>query len=116
MGHSTKGQFDPCYNFVIYLDTQSAYLGQPLQNDLVKVKIGMAAHHNLRAAQAPSSFSSRHQERVFGPQYANYFKEQPRVDIAAQLASIKDESHRPPMDDLLHDRQQTSRYLRALSK
>ncbi len=55
MGHHTDNMIDPYIGHTVTLDIQSSYLDMPLQKDLVKRVVGIAAHRDLRALSAPRS-------------------------------------------------------------
>ncbi|KAI9886468.1 MAG: hypothetical protein M1823_001718 [Watsoniomyces obsoletus] len=100
MGHSSESQFDPYYSHVINLDTQSAFLEKPLQQHLVEIRTGMAAHRDLKAPRAichsferlcrqkQTGFSTKQEKLAFRPEFFKHFKEQPHIEVAAQLNAI----------------------------
>ncbi len=109
-GHSSDKQFEPYYSQVINLDTQSAFLRQPLQPKVVEIRTGMAAQRDLRAPRAichsleqlcrrkkrkgPKGIPIEQQKKTFQKEYFDYFKKQPRLDLAAQLGASEPGSDR----------------------
>ncbi len=47
MSHHTDNMIDPYLGHTVTLDTQSLYFDMPLQKDLVKRAVGIAAHRDL---------------------------------------------------------------------
>ncbi len=132
MGHTRESTFDAYYSHTVNLDTQSGFLNEPLQHELLTRANGMRAHRDLRAPDPPCSSLGRWTQspdqgssgvrktrrkfyNAFERQSWTWHREQAGTDILAQLAvpETGPQSSDPVAQDG-QDRSRPSRLLRAI--